>query len=68
MAVLIKKSGADLQGGSWDSIHIVEVEPGKTSNYKLTSTILLQIVSKGDKGPNIELGGSLTRQVRVLIG
>lgn len=37
--------------GSWDSIHVFEVaERGRQAHYKLTSTIMLQLVThKGGK-------------------
>lgn len=50
--------------GSWDSIHVFEShERGRTASYKLTSTVMLQLVSKSAEGDeNVELAGSLTRQ------
>jgi len=67
--------------GSWDSIHVFEaVERGRQAHYKLTSTIMLQLVTKKDnyaksnsekKRPEgwkrdgeVSLSGSMTRQVR----
>ena len=53
-------------GGTWDSTHVVQVNPitKKTASYKLTSTIMLQITApKASSGPEIDLSGSLTRQV-----
>jgi capping protein beta len=51
--------------GSWDSTHVIEVVPGKKSaSYKLTSTIMLQMISPASNTtPSIDLCGSLTRQV-----
>lgn len=50
--------------GSWDSIHVVEVqEKGRSAHYKLTSTIMLYMETVGASHGNINLSGSLTRQV-----
>jgi capping protein beta len=52
------------EGGTWDSIHVVEViENGNSARYKLTSTVMLQlIVQASQKFPAIDLSGNLTRQ------
>lgn len=71
--------------GAWDSIHVFEAsERGRSAHYKLTSTVMLQLVSKGltpsasagaakvgggGEGKqatteNVDLSGSMTRQVR----
>ena len=59
--------------GSWDSIHVFEAsERGRQAHYKLTSTIMLNMVNKTEKqanegekktGGEIGLSGSMTRQV-----
>jgi capping protein beta len=65
--------------GSWDSIHVFEImERGRQAHYKLTSTIMLQLItrrgsadgSSNTKEPvawkhdgEISLSGSMTRQV-----
>ncbi len=65
--------------GSWDSIHVFEiVERGRQAHYKLTSTIMLQLITHREsveanfdaKDParwkhdgEISLSGSMTRQV-----
>jgi len=47
--------------GSWDSIHVFEAsERGRTAHYKLTSTIMLQLVTHSVG--KIDLSGSMTRQ------
>jgi hypothetical protein len=55
-----------VDNGSWDSIHVIEVVPtdnGKKATYKLTTTVMLSMTtSKGNAG-NVNLSGSLTRQV-----
>lgn len=49
--------------GVWDSIHVVEVqENGKTSHYKLTSTIMLGIDTENPNTGNVSVAGSITRQ------
>ena len=64
--------------GAWDSIHVFEAaERGRTAHYKLTSTIMLHLVTQsrvpaeagaekeGKAGVGeITLSGSMTRQVR----
>jgi hypothetical protein len=69
--VLIKKVQDQARGvpmkGSWDSIHVVEVEDKKTTaDYKLTSTVMLTIETEDEKIGSISLSGSLTRQVNFL--
>ena len=60
-AILLKKS--DPQLGSWDSIHIVQVvSDGKSAQYKLTSTILMEINQTAKNLGSMNLSGSLTRQ------
>ena len=65
--------------GSWDSIHVFEAsERGRQAHYKLTSTIMLNMVNNTEKKPgedgkkisgDIGLSGSMTRQVSLnLIG
>ncbi|KAK1755030.1 F-actin-capping protein subunit beta [Echria macrotheca] len=64
--VLLKKSSP--QGGSsqgvWDSIHVFEAsERGRTSNYRLTSTVILSLATKGPALGELDLSGNMTRQV-----
>lgn len=50
--------------GSWDSIHVVEVQDSKTkAHYKLTSTVMLNIETETATTGRVSLAGSLTRQV-----
>jgi len=58
--VLLKKvmdpPSADDPSGSWDSIHVFEtVERGRQAHYKLTSTVMLQLVTRrtDDVQPNV---------------
>ncbi|KAJ6623989.1 F-actin capping protein beta subunit [Mycena sp. CBHHK59/15] len=75
--VLLKKSAMTPMtkhepSGSWDSIHVFETaERGRQAHYKLTSTVMLQIVTrkgseddgKGAKNDGeVGLSGSMTRQ------
>ena len=50
--------------GTWDSIHVVEVQEGKkTAHYKLTSTVMLSIETETEATGTVTLSGNLTRQV-----
>ena len=64
--VLLKKNVA--QEAGWDSIHVVEVNEiggkGKTSEYKLTSTVILHLGRESEAVGEMKLAGSLTRQMR----
>jgi len=72
--VLFKKDAEGIKKvemGCWDAIHVIEVRPGgasKKSSYKLTSTLMMRIVTdhtvEGNKG-SLNLSGSLTRQTEV---
>ena len=68
---LIKKNmQADkfVKEGSWDSIHIVEVQEDKAAKnftYKLTTTIMLNMTINNADLANTGLSGSLTRQSEV---
>ncbi|VVT48672.1 uncharacterized protein SAPINGB_P001894 [Magnusiomyces paraingens] len=64
---LFKKSAAERkigETGVWDSIHVFEVEKvsRKAANYKLTSTVILDIGGKNKILGSLDLGGNLTRQ------
>lgn len=67
--ILIKKTGDGSKKikGCWDSIHVVEVQEkssGRTSHYKMTSTVMLWLQTNKQGSGTMNLGGSLTRQVR----
>jgi len=51
--------------GTWDSIHVVEVQDvaGRGGRYKLTSTVMLFIETETKETGRVTLAGSLTRQV-----
>jgi len=66
--VLIKKTqdhskrGQPMKG-TWDSIHVVEVqESKKNAHYKLTSTVMLSIETETEATGTVTLSGNLTRQ------
>lgn len=64
--------------GSWNSIHVFETRPkgSRTASYSLTSTVLLWLkggvyvdvgeATGGGSEGEVELGGSMTRQVSLL--
>jgi len=68
--ILIKKSQDTTKKnqpmkGTWDSIHVVEVQQDKAGGgamYKLTSTVMLFIETQTPETGRITLAGSLTRQ------
>jgi capping protein beta len=50
--------------GTWDSIHVFEaIDGARTCHYKLTSTVILNMVSGGDDLGEMDLSGNMTRQV-----
>jgi len=66
--ILIKKTqdqskkGQPMKG-TWDSIHVVEVQDNKkNAHYKLTSTVMLGIETETAATGQVNLAGSLTRQ------
>jgi len=66
--ILIKKTqdqskkGQPMKG-TWDSIHVVEVNEGKKqAHYKLTSTVMLSIETETEATGVVTLGGNITRQ------
>jgi len=66
--ILIKKTqdqskkGQPMKG-TWDSIHVVEVQDNKkNAHYKLTSTVMLGIETENTTTGQVNLSGSLTRQ------
>ncbi|OAQ81591.1 F-actin capping protein beta subunit [Purpureocillium lilacinum] len=64
--VLLKKTATP--GGSsegvWDSIHVFEaIERGRTTHYKLTSTVILSLSTAEGSIGDMDLSGNMTRQV-----
>lgn len=56
--------GARRMKGAWDSIHVFEVqERGRNAQYKLTSTIMLYMITSNQELGNLNLSGSMTRQI-----
>ena len=50
--------------GAWDSIHVVEVnESHGKSTYKLTSTVMLYMKTNKPGHGEMNLSGSMTRQI-----
>ncbi|RPA88223.1 F-actin capping protein [Ascobolus immersus RN42] len=63
--VLFKKSveGAAGVKGTWDSIHVFEaVDRARIAHYKLTSTVILNLVSESGSLGELDLSGNMTRQ------
>lgn len=65
-------SPASPSGGSssgvWDSIHVFEAsERGRTTNYRMTSTVMLSLAaaagSAGSALGEMDLSGNMTRQI-----
>ncbi|KAK3905277.1 F-actin-capping protein subunit beta [Staphylotrichum tortipilum] len=65
--VLLKKASPQndaASSGVWDSIHVFEAsERGRTSNYRLTSTVILSLATRGAALGEVDLSGNMTRQV-----
>jgi capping protein beta len=50
--------------GVWDSIHVFEAkERGRTTNYQLTSTVILTLSSNTPALGEMDLSGNMTRQI-----
>ena len=68
---LIKKEagagGRYVQGGAWDSMHVIEARPGGTNNkrinYKITTTVMVSMQVSNSKLGNCSLSGSIMREV-----
>ncbi|KAG6005159.1 F-actin-capping protein subunit beta [Claviceps lovelessii] len=64
--VLMKKSATPggTTEGVWDSIHVFEaIERGRTTHYKLTSTVILSLATADSSLGDMDLSGNMTRQV-----
>lgn len=66
--VLLKKvspsSTTGKSEGGWDSIHVFEaVDRGRMFHYKLTSTVILHLDTKGESLGQMDLSGNMTRQI-----
>ncbi|PHH65458.1 hypothetical protein CDD81_2238 [Ophiocordyceps australis] len=64
--VLLKKSATPggASEGVWDSIHVFEaIERGRTTHYKLTSTVILTLATSEGALGDVDLSGNMTRQV-----
>lgn len=66
--VLLKKESpsnarSNTEGG-WDSIHVFEaIDRGRIFHYKLTSTVILHLGTKGESLGEMDLSGNMTRQI-----
>ena len=67
VVLLKKESPSNAKGksqGGWDSIHVFEaVDRGRMFHYKLTSTVILYLGTKGDSLGEMDLSGNMTRQI-----
>jgi len=64
--VLLKKSSgsSSRSEGTWDSIHVFEaLDRARTAHYKLTSTVILNMVSSNNDVGEMDLSGNMTRQI-----
>ncbi|ROT35456.1 F-actin capping protein beta subunit [Sodiomyces alkalinus F11] len=64
--VLLKKlsNPGSTSEGVWDSIHVFEaIERGRSTQYKLTSTVILNLSSSGTALGEMDLSGNMTRQI-----
>lgn len=65
MDICVVGDGVRRMKGAWDSIHVFEVqERGRNAHYKLTSTVMLYMITDNQEIGNMNLSGSMTRQVR----
>ena len=56
--------GGKRMKGAWDSIHVFEVqERGRNAHYKLTSTIMLYMLTNTQSLGDMNLSGSMNRQI-----
>lgn len=64
--ILLKKNvePGKANSGGWDSIHVFEaLDRARMAQYKLTSTVILQLSSEAEALGTLGLSGNLTRQV-----
>lgn len=64
--ILVKKvsDSSNRMKGAWDSIHVLEIQESKKSaHYKLTSTVMLYMLTSKPQTGEVNLSGSMTRQV-----
>ena len=54
--------------GAWDSIHVFEaLDRARNAHYKLTSTVILNMVNNNEAIGEMDLSGNMTRQVNRMI-
>jgi len=65
LGLLIAVSQQSKTNGAWDSIHVFEAtEKGRSTLYKLTSTVILQLSAENEALGSMNLSGNLTRQAQ----
>lgn len=63
VVLLKKESNSGKNEGGWDSIHVFEaIERGRSTQYKLTSTVMLHMLSNSASLGSMDLSGNMTRQ------
>lgn len=65
LTVYIASTPGGTTEGIWDSIHVFEaIERGRTTHYKLTSTVILSLSNSASASlGEMDLSGNMTRQV-----
>jgi len=58
------KGGGQPMAGTWDAIHVFQVDEKTAFNvsYKLTSTLMITLETTSERSGTIQLSGNLTRQ------
>ncbi|KAF3938576.1 hypothetical protein ABW19_dt0209948 [Dactylella cylindrospora] len=63
-AFLTASTATSKSEGTWDSIHVFEaLDRARTAHYKLTSTVILNMVSNNETIGHMDLSGNMTRQI-----
>jgi capping protein beta len=64
LTVPLAVSSTNKSTGSWDSIHVFETaERARMSHYKLTSTVILNMINGDGTLGEMDLSGNMTRQI-----
>ncbi|KAI1333117.1 F-actin-capping protein subunit beta [Xylariaceae sp. FL0255] len=66
--VLLKKlaSPGTSSEGTWDSIHVFEaIDRARSTQYNLTSTVILSLATNSGNLGDMDLSGNMTRQVEI---
>jgi capping protein (actin filament) muscle Z-line, beta len=52
--------------GTWDSIHVFEaIDRGRSTQYNLTSTVILSLATESGALGEMDLSGNMTRQIEI---